>query len=89
MNQPQLTYEMEQLLRLRINRIRAVKKKLSPNSLQYKEFMVSLLHTQFQLEERYCSDGSRRGSISSSVSRFAAWELLCPDKQLCEPFLSF
>lgn len=55
MAQPQLTHEMEQLLRLRINRIRAVKERLSPNIPQYEEFMVSLSHTQSQLEEQYCS----------------------------------
>lgn len=55
MNQPQLTHEMEQLLRLRINRICAVKKKLSPSIPQYEEFMVSLSRTQSLLEEQYCS----------------------------------
>lgn len=55
MNQPESTHEMEQLLRLRISRIRALKEKLSPNVPQYEELMVRLSHTQFQLEDQYCS----------------------------------
>lgn len=55
MNQSQLAQEMEQLLRLRISRIRIKAKNIPENDPRCKELKACLLRTQSQLEEQYCS----------------------------------